>query len=806
MEYLLMNNRKSSHRVAIIATFFFFGFLFSQWNQTYRYAYDSERISNGPIVNYDEYLSDPFVEYQAAGFPLMHYLCICEEGFPDFVAFYWFHWFANIAIWLGLLTIVLFYDVSIARRRQENGSRQFYINDIMIITAVTAACLSAWRFAETRSKFELDLSQSISNDGGSMVRSLWLPQNTLGRITVNLNRTRVSQIVLKNSDDTLLRRTLELPRLSSLCLDGGTYDLQLLKCLAEKPFLRELRISNRVLTPDLIDSVREIKQLRSLNLMNTNITADDLRKLSDLPRLKYLNLLHTGVRLSEIPSLSLANQLHGIVVPHPESGQAEQITISDWPRLQFFVCNARRQPSNTATVSIELKNLPKLEQIKIDCLQDMDFQFVNLPSLSTVDVIHANEKSWRTFGGLRARHIVANQVPKLKELKLHGPELETITLNEPNLETLAILSDGLAPDSSLDARLRFPTRPQNPPMRSIRSIKPTVFRGLESSVGPSRLEIYADLSKASLDLIFKNRSIRALDLSRAVLSSKQLRQIGESENITEIWLGDFSIAGEDIDWLNSQFFRDTRIHSVGQVVGKLEIEENHSLTSLRLESTIPRSEYLRFAHLAIDSLRLIHVTKLSHTINVIGDLDSLYIDDTPSITGLSFHCPIPKGSVIKGLRDLTQFSANGKHLTDEVISAVLDCPNLTILEIQDSSVSNAMFCKIASLERLSHLVVSGSPLDELALRAFALSPSLKYLQLSKTKLDEKSIAALTSAPATALKSIYLDHCEVESDLLLKLAESLHVTMDHSKQEELKGVTVGREFNFGTQLGRPQLRR
>ena len=116
-----------------------------------------------------------------------------------------------------------------------------------------------------------------------------------------------------------------------------------------------------------------------------------------------------------------------------------------------------------------------------------------------------------------------------------------------------------------------------------------------------------------------------------------------------------------------------------------------------------------------------------------------------------------------------------------------------------------MFCKIASLERLSHLVVGGSQLDESALRAFALSPSLKYVQLSKTKLDEKSITALTSAPATALKSLHLhlDHCEVESELLLKLAESLHVTMDRSMQEKLKSVTIGREINFGPQLGRLQ---
>ncbi len=794
MEYRLMNNRKSSHRVAIIATFFLFGFLFSQWNQTYRYAYDSERISIGPIVNYNEFLSDPFVEYQAAGFPLMHYLCICEEGFPDFVAFYWFPWFANIAIWLGLLTAALLYDRNIQRRWLNNGGRQLYVSDLLIITAVTAACLSAWRFAEARSKVELDLSQSISNDGGSMVRSLWLPQNAFGMITVNFNRTRAIQIVLKNSDDTLLRRTLELPRLTSLCLDGGTYDFQLLKCLAEKPFLRELRISNRVLTPDLIDCVREIKQLRSLNLMHTNITADDLRKLSDLPRLKYLNLVHTGIRLSEIALLPFRGTLHGIVVPLPDDGEPDQLEIDAWPRLQYFVCNSHRVPSGTAAVSIELKNLPKLEQVKIDCLQVMDLRLVNLPMVMSVGVIQSNEKSWSSFGGLRARHLVVNQVPKLKELKLHGPDLETIALHEPHLESLSILEDGFTPDLSVLARIR--SQPQSQVRRAVSSINPTVFDGLASSVGPSRLEIVADLSNAPLDKIFKNNSINALDLSRAVYRFEQLKQPRLIQNMSEIWLGDNSLTGEDIAWLANQFTNATRLRYSGKIVGPLDLENEYSLISLECENTSQGSVYA-----GIGGLRLFHVAKLADQISVFGDLRFLYIDDAPSITGLTFHRPIPKGSVIKGLRDLTQFRASGKHLTDEVISAVLECPNLTSLEIQDSSVSNAMFCKIASLERLSRLVVGGSQLDESALRAFALSPSLKYLQLSKIKLDEKSIAALTSAPAIALKSLHLDHCEVEIELILKLAESLHITMDSSMQEELKSVTIGREFNFGPQLGR-----
>ncbi len=763
-----MTNRRPQFYVPVVGTLFFFAFILCNWNLTYRFAYDSEKVSKSYAINHNEFLAEPFVEYDAAGFPLTHYLRIRDDGFPDFTVFFWHRWFSNLAIWSGLLCAVLFYHRSIERRRSANGSRQLYVTDLFMITSFIAACLAAWRFVEAQSGEEQKLSETIAEKGGCMVRSLWFPGNMLGRIAVNFNRTRAVQVVMKDADDALLRRTLQLERLTSLCLDGGDYDLQILRNLGKKPLLRELRISGRDINPELIQAISRIKQLNSLNLMNTNVTADDLHKLNGLPRLKYLNLLHTSVRLSEIATLPFANTLHGIVVPHPENGESDRFEINGWPRLEHFVCNSRHEPTSKTTVSIELRDLPCLSQVKVDCLQTIDLKLSALPSLTGVDVIHSSEESWRKFGGLRTRNLVVEQLPRLKSLKLHGPDLETIELREPNLESLAILDGGLDSANSQATTLQQ-ARSEKPSPRTLRSLSPMVLLGLAKSAGPSRLEIYGDLSNASLEPILQNKSIKTLDLSRAILRSEQLSKSSGIQNLTEVWLGDICISGkgEDATWITQEFIKSSQVHFAGRIIGPLDLENNHSLTTLRLGSG-PWPFRMR-TDLAIDGLRLFRVTNLKDSIRVQNELSFLQIDGAPSITGLWFDRPLPKGASLKGLRDLTHFNARGANLTDEVLSAVLECPNLAILSIADANVSKEVLSRLASLTQLQSLDIDGTQLDESVLRDFVSIPSLKTLVLRNAKLDKKSIEALINAPERAELSLYLVQCEFEKKLIVELA-------------------------------------
>lgn len=558
-----MTNRRLHQRMAIAVMLFIVGFVLSNWNQSYRFAYDSERIAIEQIVNYDEFQPEPFSEFQAAGFPLTHYFRICEDGLPDYSAFYWYRWFSNIAIWFMLLCAILLYQLHIGRRRPENGNRQLYVTDLLVITTTIAAFLASWRFHEAQFSTKQELAAAISNRGGSMVRSVWFPGNMIGRIAVSFHRTRAEQIVLKEADNALLGKVLQLERLTSLCLDGGNYDLKLLNDLAEKPLLRELRISGRTITPELIKSIGRIEQLKSLNLMNTNVTAEDLQKLKGLFRLKYLNLLDTDIRLSEISSLPFANNLRGLVAPRPDIGGSEKIAIVGWPRLEHFVVRSRRQPRSKTDVSIELNDLPELLQVKIDCILPVDIKLTDLPLLATVDAVRANQDDWRNFGGLRARNLQVKNVPRLKSLKLHGPDLETIELHAPNLQSLAILENGLWNDVNLGAAIQTISQNQSRLPSSV--LNPSVLQGLADSVGPRQLEIYADLSNASLAPVLQNKSLQSIDLSRALVKSEHLGELSGIEHLSDIWLGDIVMSGneEEVTWLTQacQAFAGSRSRS-----------------------------------------------------------------------------------------------------------------------------------------------------------------------------------------------------------------------------------------------------
>jgi hypothetical protein len=762
-----MIKRRLHPRMAIVVLLFIFGFILSNWNQLYRFAYDSERSANGPIANYDEFQAERFSEFLAAGFPLTHSLRICDEGLPEYSVFNWFRWFSNFAIWLVLLCAVLLYQRNIERRRPENGKRQLYVTDLLVITSTIAACLAAWRYHEARFSNEQELSDAISNRGGSMVRSVWLPGNMIGGIAVNVSRTRSAQIVLKEADNVLLRRVLQLERLTSLCLDGGDYDLKMLNDLSEKPLLRELRISGRTITPELIQSIGRIEQLKSLNLMNTSVTVEDLQKLNGLSRLQYLVLLDTDVPLSEISTLPFASNLRGLVVPRPGIGGSERITIVSWPRLEHFVVSSRRQPRNKTDISIELNDLPKLLQVKIDCVLPVDIKLTNLPSLAIVDAVRISQGDLRNFGGLRAGNLQVKNVPRLKSLKLHGPDLETIELHAPNLQSLAILENGLEKD--VDSSATFPTRLEIQSRLPSSVLTQTVLDGLAGSVGPRQLEIYADLSNASLAPVFQNKSLQSIDLSRSLVKSKQLAGLGGIEHLNDIWLGDILMSGKEDDatWLTQEFAMRSKVHVLGHITGIIDIENNRSLTTLRLR---PSTWEGYPVVLAIDGLRLVRVTNLKDNIVIENELNFLQIVESPSITGLSFRRPLPKGTSINGLRDLTHFDASGPNLTDEVLSAVLECPNLKELSITDSCVSKEGLCRLNSLTQLQSLQLSGSQVDETVMRAFVSIPSLTQLILRNTKIDNETIDLLKNAPSGTKLSIYLVQCEFEKKKILELAE------------------------------------
>jgi len=830
-----MKNHKLLVRNSVAAVLFLCGFFATNWIYNYHEVFVGEQSGNQPDFEFKEFpMKDALSDYQAAGFPQRYLLRIRDSGVPDVSEFRWQPLLVNIAIWLGLLGLSMIYEWRKYHLNRDKKKRGLQISDLLVITIVVATLFSGWQSIESQFSAELAIAEEISAEHGNVVRSTWLPINGIVPSSFYAKFMRIKSVVVYAPNDDLLRRILSLESLSALQIGGGNYDLRRLDPIFKSPFLRELRISGRTLDPPTIAAIGGAKQLVSLNLMRTNVTSQALQQFGEMPRLKYLNLIHTDVKLSELSRFPFSTSLRGIALPHPGDGEADHLKLDGWPELKYFVCNEYDEGPNNTPVSIELSDLPKLEQIMIDGFQIVDLKLNRLPSLIKVDKIHAQWQSRLLLEeslprNLRVRRLGIEQVPKLQALSVHGPDLEMIELREPKLGTLAIETYSMFAEGTLGYGKSF---------RSELSIKSSAAEGLGASLGPIRLVLGGDLSETEFSTIAQNSSIQFLDIGAGEHLSGIPEKLGKFHSVKEIALGLTPVSGRDIAELASNLPNLERIHFNPSQLGRLRIENNDRLISLGLPNA-PAS------YLHLDAIRLVNATKLADRFELPIGMNYVHIENVPCLKGLGFHDKMPKGAVLKGLRDLEYFAGGGPNMNDELLSAVLECVKLEKLIIAYASASIESLSRIGTLEHLRYLVLTGTKVDdqvvrqwthlrelrtlhldnvaitdqsmewvgELAnleslsidgtrvtaagcryleglkklqnlrigrmemtadiIRSIASLPSLKTLDLSGTNLDEELIAAFIEAPTGVLDRLILNGSEVDGPMLLKLAQARH---------------------------------
>ena len=569
---------------------------------------------------------------------------------------------------------------------------------------------------------------------------------------------RIKSVAVTAPDDDLLRRILALENLSSLQIGGGNYDLRLLDPICRSPFLRELRISGRTLDPPTIATIGGAKQLVSLNLMRTNVTSQALLQFGEMPRLKYLNLIHTDVKLSEMSQFPLSRSLRGIAFPHPADGEADHLKLEGWPELKYLVCNEYDEGTNNTPITIELSDFPKLEQIMIDGFQIVDLKLNRLPSLIKVDKINSQWESRLPTDellprNLRVRRLGIEQVPKLQALSVHGPDLEAIELREPNLATLAI--------GSYSFGRSFQSAPSEP------LVKSSAAEGLGASLGPIRLVLQGDISKTEFSTIAQNSSIQFLDVGAGEHLSELVEKLGKFQSVKEISLGMTPISGRDIAELASKLPNLERIHFLQRQLGRLRIEDNdklislgatHNPGSLQVENNdkwiSTRALHNPASYLQLDALRLVNATKLADRYELPLSMNYVYIENVPCLKGLVFHDKMPKGAVLKGLRDLDSFTGGGQNLNDDLLSAVLECDKLEKLILAYASASPESLSRIGTLKQLKVLVLTGTKVDDQVVRQWTHLRELRTLHLDNVAITDQSmewIGGLTNLESLSIE-------------------------------------------------------
>ena len=724
------------------------GFFATNWLYNYHEVFVGELSGSQPEFEFNEFPKDDVSsDYAAAGFPQRYLLRVREEGVPDVRIFRWQPLLVNIAVWFGLFGLSMIYEWRKYCLNRDEGRRAIHISDLLVVTLVVATLFSSWQSIESQFRAELAIAEEIAANRGNVVRSTWLPLNGIIPSYFYTKFMRIKCVVVSAPDDDLLRRILSLESLSTLQIGGGNYDLRRLDSICRSPFLRELRISGRALDPPTIAAIGGAKQLVSLNLMRTNVTSQALQQFGEMPRLKYLNLIHTDVKLSELSRFPFSMSLRGIALPHPVDGEEDYLKLDGWPELKYLVCNEYDEGPNNTPVSIELSNFPKLEQIMIDGFQIVDLKLDRLPSLIKVDKIHAQWQSRLAFEeslprNLRVRRLSIEQVPKLHTVSVHGPDLETIEIREPNLGTLAIEAYKMLAEGALGYGNSFRSEPL---------VKPSAAEGLGASLGPTRLVLGGDLTETEFSTIAQNDSIQFLDIGTGEHLSELHEKLGKFRSVKEISLGVTPVNGRDIAELTSKLPNLERIHFNTSQLGRLRIENNDKLISLG-QPKAPAT------YLQLDAIRLVNATKLVDRFELPLGMNHVHIENVPCLKGLGFHDKMPKGAVLKGLRDLDYFAGGGPNLNDELLSAVLDCNKLEKLIIAYAGASIESLSRVGTLEHLKYLDLTGTKVDDQVVRQWTHLRELRTLHMDNVAISDQSMEWVGGL--TNLESLSIDGTRV----------------------------------------------
>lgn len=728
-----------------------------------------------------------------AGWPLKYYFRMEYLSGPPLVQFSWLNLSLNVLAWTSVYGLAFAYELRMRRQRREGPTplRRHTILDIFCLTAAIALACAYWGLLDTRAKASKAMSQRIEKSGGSVVQATYLPTflaNSEIYGFVKERFVRIRKVSLVNPDSSMVSDVIKIPSLTMLRIGGGDYDLRLLDALASKTNLTELRISGRKLDSQFLSMLSSMKQLQTLNLSFTNVTAAGVKSLGEMPRLSYLSLVHTDVRNSELGDFRWAPVLTRLDLPHPSQGGNDRFSLHNHPNLSHLMCSEFNEPLNKNAMQIELSNLPKLKAIQLDSLQKFDLTLNQLPEVEEVTNL---EYSWRGRANasqivpskLWVRNVKISHAPKLKEFVVFGRDVESICFDNMGDLTFGIGVFGKTTNANLLSRTQESYRMIEPNGRSyyeayLDSTKiPLETRQgwvdeLGKCAGPTTVDLAAiPLEDVNLKPLVANLGIRTLDLSNTNTTPSQISSLAGMGQLERLQIYGCLLDGKTIENLLLQMPKLQMLMCDLHAAHRLRLEKHQHLVSLFNMNRNPQGGmnygFDGIPILSMDAIKLVELPNLQDRLRFMPTLNYVLFDSIPSVRGLQFDGPMPKGASVKGLRDLAYFVGGGKWLDDSIASELLNCRKLEKLTLAYSSVSPAVIEQLLDLPELTYLVLAGSKVNEKAITKIGRLEKLTAINLDDTAVDDTFVDAIIKLPN--LKILSLVRTRVSSDSFEKLA-------------------------------------
>lgn len=104
---------------------------------------------------------------------------------------------------------------------------------------------------------------------------------------------------------------------------------------------------------------------------------------------------------------------------------------------------------------------------------------------------------------------------------------------------------------------------------------------------------------------------------------------------------------------------------------------------------------------------------------------------------------------VQFLEDVRMVKLQGEKVNDDVVAQVMNMPGLQYLTIKRADITNASLRDLAKLDRLQHLSVLYSPIDDGAIESLKLLPQLADVRLFGTEMTKEGAAKLQQALANA---------------------------------------------------------
>ena len=739
------------------------------------FSYESHVTSSITSVGSGFSFESP-ADFEMAGFPFAYSVHFPPEGLtPERKQFSILAAAGNVIV-AGLFLAIAFRVLIASRTSTSWWKPRLSIADISMLTLLVAILCTRVLHEHRERAQHRELVLDIIRSGGRVGTRIVLPKRW-GSVPKSIARVmrRIDSVSLKDPTNELVKRVVELPNLSSLRIQGDSFDQRMLEPLERRLDLRDVEISHCRLDGTTVLLLASLKRLNTLNVDETDFSNHQLETLNSIPNLQRLSAIRTRLLLAGVKRDRWNDHLKEFQCSVSTKRQSDRLTLNHWPELTQFRLDRSVGEARNGELKLSLLDMPKLERAIVRTPKLLDLTVENAPSLQQLRLPGM-------VSGIRRptiRSLIIHDIPKLESLKFNPGNLESFSLRG-NSPQLSLLFDSLILNPPFGQRTvgrkRFSTA-------AFTEQANVVIRGLENANGPAELiDTGFPMGGVDLNPLVGNDGIRQIAFLATSLFRAQVEQIAQLKGKSSIALirtgFDSELYAKILEnnpELSTLLFEWSPLRESTELIDTIQ-----KFPSIHIRNHTMLKEFPEMSSaISADSVMFENLPRFDGRI-IVGDCKRLVIRNVPSVRAICIGGRLPSKSIIGGVQNIVEVRLEGPAVSDEIFDALVPCKYMTNLTLEYTSVSAEKWRELP-VRHCTTLLLPGNRIDDKAMRAWGPLPMLRELDLSQTQITGESLPLLAQSPNLCI--LRLNHCNVSPD-------SLQFLTQHTELEELSLIGIG----------------